>query len=71
MDFSEELFISRRKDVLLVVMDKLTKYAHFLDLKHPYIVAIVAPSFIDNVFKLHRLPHTIVSDRDLIFTSKF
>lgn len=56
---------------ILVVVDKLTKYAHFIPLKHPYTVASVAKVFLDNIYKLHGLPDSIVSNCDKIFTSAF
>jgi hypothetical protein len=36
-------------------------------LSHPYTISSVAKGFLDNVFKLHRFPATIVSDRDPVF----
>jgi hypothetical protein len=69
MDFVEGLPVSENKDIILVVVDRYTKYAHFISLKHPINVRVVAKAFSDNVFKLHGLPTVIVTDRDKIFTS--
>jgi hypothetical protein len=56
---------------ILVVVDKLTKYAHFVPLRHPYTATKVAEAFINNVYKLHGLPQSLVSDPDPVFTSQF
>ncbi|GMJ01009.1 hypothetical protein HRI_003770100 [Hibiscus trionum] len=34
MDFIEELPLSRKKDVIWVIVDRLTKYAHFIAIAH-------------------------------------
>jgi hypothetical protein len=57
--------------VILVVIDRFSKYAHFFPLKHPYSASSVATTFLNNIVKLHGLPKTIVSDRDKVFTSNF
>ena len=71
MDFVEGLPKSHLKSVVFVVVDRLTKYVHFIPLSHPYTPAKVANLFMQFVFKLHGMPSTIVSDGDLVFTSKF
>jgi len=70
MDFIEGLPKSNQKNVILVIVDRFTKYAHFLTLSHPYSVQDVITLFTDNVLKLRGPPSVIVSDRDRIFTSQ-
>jgi hypothetical protein len=69
MDFIDGLPQSGSANCVLV--DKFTKFAHFLPLRHPYIATSVAKVFLDQVYKLHGLPQSIVSNRDPIFTSNF
>lgn len=69
MDFIEGLPLSNGKNVILVVVDRLTKYAHFLTLSRPFTVQDVITLFSDNILKLHGPPSVIVTDRDRIFTS--
>lgn len=71
MDFIEGLPKSNGYDVILVVVDRLTKYAHFVAIKHPYTTADIAQVFMDRIVKLHGLPQSIVSDRDTVFVSTF
>ncbi|WVZ96162.1 hypothetical protein U9M48_041833 [Paspalum notatum var. saurae] len=71
MDFVEGLPRSSGHDCILVVVDKFTKYAHFLALAHPFNAARVAKVFFDQVYRLHGLPESIVSDKDRVFTSLF
>ncbi|RVW67108.1 Retrovirus-related Pol polyprotein from transposon 17.6 [Vitis vinifera] len=59
------------KTAIFVVVDRLTKYGHFMLLPHPYTAKMVAQVFLDSVYKLHGLPHSITCDRDPIFTSVF
>jgi hypothetical protein len=69
MDFIERLPLSKHKNLILVVVDRFTKYAHFIAMTHPITVGSVARAVIDNIFKLHGLPSMIATDRDRIFTS--
>jgi hypothetical protein len=62
---------SKQHDFIMVVVDKLTKAAHFIPLKTTHRAADVADIFLKEVARLHGIPKTIVSDRDLKFTSNF
>ena len=71
MDFIEGLSKSEGKEVILVVVDRFSKYAHCMALSHPYSASGVAKTFMQNVYKLHGLPASITSDRDPVFFSRF
>jgi len=62
MDFIERLAKFDGNEVILVVVDRFSKYTHFMTLMHPYTATIMAKTFMGYVYKLHGLPVTIVSD---------
>ncbi|KAK1660843.1 hypothetical protein QYE76_049002 [Lolium multiflorum] len=68
MDFIEGLAKVGGKSVILTVVDRFSKYAHFIALGHPYTAASVARAFFDGIVRLHGFPSSIVSDRDPVFT---
>ncbi|GKC20150.1 ty3-gypsy retrotransposon protein [Tanacetum coccineum] len=71
MDFITGLQASRGITVILVVVDRLTKYAHFGTLPTSFNAHKVAEVFLEIVVKHHGIPRTIVSDHDPIFVSTF
>jgi hypothetical protein len=68
MDLIVGLPKSSNKSVILVVVNLLSKYAHFCALQHPFTSVTVAQIFMDNIFKLHGMTNSIVSDIDPTFT---
>jgi hypothetical protein len=56
-------------DFILTVVDRLSKYAHFITLAHPYTATTVAAAFFEQIVRLHGVLASIVSDRDPVFTS--
>lgn len=71
MDFIEGLPKSQGYSVIMVIVDRLTKFAHFVAVKHPYIATSIAQLFMVNVVEIHVLPNSIMFDRDTIFVSQF
>ena len=71
MDFITGLPNSGGYTAILVVVDRLSKYAHFMPMKSDYTAKQVAELFFNTVVKLHGMPKSIVSDRDKVFTSIF
>jgi hypothetical protein len=71
LDFIKGLPNSEGYSVIMVVVDRLSKYAHFIPISHPYTASKIAQVFLANIFKLHGLPNSIVTDRNPTFTSTF
>ena len=58
-------------DSIWVVVDRLTKVAHFIPVKTTYTSAKLAKIYMTRIICLHGVPRSIVSDRGIQFTSKF
>ena len=58
-------------DSILVVVDRLTKVAHFIPVKSTATAVDIARVFVREIFRLHGMPKILVSDRDVKFTSHF
>ncbi|KAI5335150.1 hypothetical protein L3X38_025283 [Prunus dulcis] len=72
MDFVFKLPRTRNKhDGVWVIVDRLTKSAHFLPVRANYTLNKLAKLFIDEIVRLHGVPVSITSDRDPRFTSRF
>jgi len=71
MDFITGLPLSHGYSVIMVVIDRLSKFAYFIPLPARHNAQMVAEVLTHNVLKFHGIPHSIVSDRDKIFTSTF
>lgn len=57
---------SKGYSATLAVVDRITKYGHFVTLKHPFTAITIAQIFIQFVVHLHGIPRSIISDRDPI-----
>ena len=71
MDFVKGLPKSGGIDTIMVVVNRLNNYAHFIGLKHPFSVKDVAAKFTTDFVQLHGIPLSIVSDQRNTFTSAF
>jgi hypothetical protein len=59
MNFIEGLPRSGGKDTIMVIVDRFTKYEHFITLAYPFIAQEVAKFFLDHIYKFHGLPAVI------------
>ncbi len=71
MDFITDLPTVRAKNSILVVVDRLTKMAHFTPCSKLITAEETAQLILDEIVQLHGLPEEIVSDRGPQFASKF
>lgn len=72
MDFIVGLpMTSRRHDSIFVVVDTLTKSAHFIRVKTTYKAPKIARVFIDEIMRLHGVPRKIIYDRGVVSTRRF
>ena len=72
MDFVVGLPLTGRKhDSVWVVVDRLTKSAHFLTVRIAYSLDKLAELYIKEIVRLHGIPVSIILDRDPKFTSRF
>ena len=58
-------------DAIWVIVDRLTKSAHFIPIKIKYSLERLAGLYVSEIVRLHGVPSSIVSNRDLRFTSRF
>ena len=68
VDFIIKLLVVARKYAILVVCDRLSKITHFVVTMEETLVEGLARLFRDNVWKLYRLPESIMLDKGLQFT---
>jgi len=68
MDFITDLPKSEGNDAILIVIDRLTKMAHFLQCTKEIDARQFSELFMREIFRLHGLPKDIITDRGSIFT---
>ena len=72
MDFISGFPLTQRKhDAIWIIVDRLTKSAHFLSVRLDYTMDRLAELYVSEIVRLHGIPLSIVSDRDPRFTSRF
>ncbi|GKG53873.1 putative reverse transcriptase domain-containing protein, partial [Tanacetum coccineum] len=70
IDFITNLPRTRnRNDAIWVVVDRVTKSAHFLAIREDYSTEKLARLYTDEIVARHGVPVSIISDRDVRFTS--
>ena len=70
VDFTTKLLLVAGKNAILVVCNRLSKMTHFVAITEGILAEGLARLFRGNIQKLHRLPESIVSDRELQFAAE-
>ena len=72
MDFITGLLRTKmQNDSIMVVVDKLSKEAHFILIKSTYKVVNIVDIFMKEIFRLHGIPKIVITYRDAKYTSRF
>lgn len=72
MDFVSGLPLTpSKKDLVWVIVDRLTKSAHFIPIRTDFSLQKLAKLYVAEIVRLHGVPVSIISDRDPIFTFRF
>lgn len=72
MDFMVGLWkTTKGSDLIWIMVDKLTKSAHFISIKISYPFQKLTEIYISDIMKLYGIPFSIILDRDIRFTSRF
>ena len=72
MDFVSGLPLTpTKKDFVWVIVDRLTKFAHFIPVRTDYSLQKLAKLYVSEIVRLHGVPLSIISNRDPRFTSQF
>jgi hypothetical protein len=71
MEFIMGLPTSEGKDIIFVIVDRLTKYAHFIGISSKAKASQIVDIYVKNIYKLHGFLKFIINDRDPKFTNKF
>lgn len=62
IDLVEGLPVSQRKSTIWVIVDRLSKFAYFISLKHPFSAAQLVKIFCKEIVKLYGIPVSITSE---------
>jgi hypothetical protein len=71
IDFIEGLPMSKGKDKIFFMVDRLTTYVHFMAVRKTDSTKPIVDVFCKNIYKLHGFPKVIVNDRDAKLKGKF
>ena len=70
VDFIPKLLLVAEKNMILVICNRLSKIAYFVATTKKTSVEELTRLFRDKIWKLHRLPESVISDRELQFAAK-